>query len=459
MQKKKILIVDDEEDICSTLSKILSSKDYDVSTSLNSTDALENIKKRVFDLVLLDVWLEGSKKNGIELLKIIKNYKRNLPIILISGHGNIEMAVNAIKKGAFYFIEKPFKSEKLFLLIDRALENAFLKKEYEVYKNKYDETSELIGVSKFIRNVKKTIQKLSQSNARVFLSGEPGTGKKLIAEKIHQNSNRSDKPFLSIDCAMLDTNHFNEEFFGNGKDENQSLGYIQKAEGGTILLNEICDMPYNIQSKFTDFLQKESYLVRGDKDKINSDIRFISLSNKNPIEEIEKKNLKKELFYRLNVVHVKFIPVNKRREDIPLLVDYFIKKAKKFNNLSEIKLTKDAYALLQSGLWNGNITQIKNFIDWLYIMYPKIINKGKDISVNLLPKDLFKYSNQTSQSNEIDNKLMMNLPIKEARREFEKKYLINQVTRFGGNVSKTANFIGMERSALHRKIKNIGVKK
>ena len=457
MKNKTILIIDDEEDICSTLSKILTAQGYKTLTSLDATNGLNQIKKNVVDLVLLDVWLEGSKKNGIELLKIIKNFNINLPVILISGHGNIEMAVNSIKKGAFYFIEKPFKSEKLFLLIDRALENAFLKKEYEVYKNIYDEENDIIGSSKSINIIKKNINKLSLTNARVLLSGEAGTGKKLIAKKIHQSSSRSEKPFISINCSVLDNRNFDEQLFGNDSNNNKSLGYIQQAEGGTILLNEICDMPYELQSKLTDFLQKETYSIKNENEKVYSNIRFISTTNKNPNNEIEQKKLKKDLYYRLNVAHIRVPTLNNRRDDIPILIDFFIQKIKKKNNLPEIKLSKDVYTVLQTCSWPGNITQLKNFVDWLYIMYPKIINRENNITVNLLPKELFKNSNQLNESK--SNKLIMNLPIKEARKEFEKKYLINQVNRFGGNISKTANFIGMERSALHRKIKNIGVKK
>jgi len=457
MKNKTILIVDDELDICVTLSKILNSNGYKTITATNSSSCLNELKKNFVDLVLLDVWLEGSKKNGIELLKIIKNYNKNLPVILISGHGNIEMAVNAIKKGAFYFVEKPFKSEKLFLLIERALENAFLKKEYEVYKNAYDNQNEIIGHSKSINKIKKNINKLARTNARIFLFGEPGTGKKLIAKKIHESSSRSDKPFISINCSMLNNESFVEQFFGKDRIEDKSIGYIQKAEGGTILLNEICNMAFEVQAKLTDFLQKETYSLKGLNEKVYSNIRFISTTSKNPIEEIEEKRFRKELFYRLNVAQIKVPSISKRRDDIPILIDFFIQKIKKHNNLPEIKLTSDVYTILQTCLWPGNITQLKNFVDWLYIMYPKLINKGKNISVNLLPKDLFKKSNELYESK--SNQLIMNLPIRKARKEFEKKYLVNQVNRFGGNISKTANFIGMERSALHRKIKNIGIKK
>ena len=457
--KKKILIVDDENDICVTLSKILWDQGYDVTTAKNSSAALKEIKKNIIDLVLLDVWLEGSKKNGLELLKIIKNFNENMPVILISGHGNIEMAVNAIKKGAFYFIEKPFKSEKLFLLIERALENAYFKKEYEVLKNKVDdENEEIVGVSSYTNTLRKNIKKLSRTNARILISGEIGSGKKLIASVIHNNSNRSKKTFVTIHCSMLNNKSFEKDFFGNFVKEEKTLGFIQQADGGTIFLNEICDMPYDIQGKFTNFLQKETYSPEGIADKFNANVRIISSTSKNCLSEIENKRLRKDLFYRLNVAPLKVPPIKQRRDDIPILVDYFIKRIMRQNRVKELKLSNDVISILQTVTWSGNITQIKNFVDWLYIMYPNIINKGNSITTSLLPKELFEKDSTDKITNQ-NNQSLMNLPIKDARKEFEKNYLLNQVNRFSGNISKVANFIGMERSALHRKIKQIGVKK
>ena len=453
----KILIIDDEKDICLTLSKVLESKGYKTSYSLDSKSAMSEIKRSVVDLVLLDVWLEGSKLQGIDLLKVIKEYNPNIPVILISGHGNIELAVNAIKKGAFYFVEKPFKSEKLFLLIERALENAFFKKEYEILKSLLDDSSKIIGNSSSIKNIKKIMNRISTSNARIFINGETGSGKQLLAKHIHSNSSRSKKPFMVLNCAMINNTNFLKTFFGENTGSDQSIGLVKKAEGGTIFLKEIADMPYEVQGQFTNFLQKETYSIGGENEKYSSNIRFISSTSKNPLEEIENNNLRKDLFYRLNVTNIKIPPINKRREDIPLLIDYFIEKITTKKQLKKIKLTKEAYAVLQTFDWPGNITQIRNFIDWLYIMYPEMIKSDKQIGTNLLPKELF--SKKVDEKTTDENDIVMNLPIKEARTEFEKKYLINQVNRFGGNISKTANFIGMERSALHRKIKNIGVKK
>jgi len=453
----KILIIDDEKDICLTLSKVLESKGYKTSYSLDSKSAMSEIKRSVVDLVLLDVWLEGSKLQGIDLLKVIKEYNPNIPVILISGHGNIELAVNAIKKGAFYFVEKPFKSEKLFLLIERALENAFFKKEYEILKSLLDDSSKIIGNSSSIKNIKKIMNRISTSNARIFINGETGSGKQLLAKHIHSNSSRSKKPFMVLNCAMINNTNFLKTFFGESTGSDQSIGLVKKAEGGTIFLKEIADMPYEVQGQFTNFLQKETYSIGGENEKYSSNIRFISSTSKNPLEEIENNNLRKDLFYRLNVTNIKIPPINKRREDIPLLIDYFVEKLTTKKQLKKIKLTKEAYAVLQTFDWPGNITQIRNFIDWLYIMYPEMIKSDKQIGTNLLPKELF--SKKVDEKTTDENDIVMNLPIKEARTEFEKKYLINQVNRFGGNISKTANFIGMERSALHRKIKNIGVKK
>ena len=457
--KQNILIVDDDKDICITLSKILLSKGFLVDIAHNSDSAMDEIKNKSIDLVLLDVWLENSKKNGLELLKIIKNFNPNTPVILISGHANVEMAVKAIKQGAFYFIEKPFKSEKLFLIMDRALENAFLKNKYEIYKEDFEESNELVGATTAINNLKKKIKQIAITNARVLITGETGTGKNHVAKIIHSLSSRSSKPFITINCAMLNNQNFDKSFFGNFDNEtNKTLGYIQRAGQGTIYLKEICDLDYHIQGKITNFLQKERYSVNstsGDKDNINPNIRFISSTSKDINKAIEDKILRKDLLFRLNVASIQIPSIKKRREDIPLLIDYFIKE-KERNNLNKIKLSNDVYPLLQTLNWPGNVMQIKNFVDGLSI-FIKSSNKNIDlITAAMLPKDLLTEKRDDEKDSSIS---IMNLPIKEARKNFEKQYLINQVNRFGGNISKTANFIGMERSALHRKIKEIGIKK
>tara|TARA_Y100000590_G_scaffold60910_1_gene64969 strand:- start:2599 stop:3972 length:1374 start_codon:yes stop_codon:yes gene_type:complete len=456
--KQNILIVDDDKDICSTLSKILSSKGYLSNIANNSDAAINEIKNTPIDLVLLDVWLEGSQKDGIELLKIIKKFNPNIPVILISGHANIDMAVKAIKLGAFYFIEKPFKSEKLFLIMDRALENAFLKNKYEIYKENR-ENEEFIGNTTIVSNLKKKIKQVSATNARVLISGDSGTGKNLIAKMIHDQSNRSSKPFITINCALLDNKNFDKTFFGNFDSTKKDLGFIQKAGQGTIFLKEICDLDHFIQGKITNFLQKETYtldLDDGQKNNFNTNIRFISSTNRNINDEIENKRLRKDLLYRLNVASIQVPSIKKRREDIPLIINNFLSK-KNDDSFKKIKLSDEVYALLQTAEWPGNVTQIRNFVDWLYIFFKSSNKKIDVISANMIPNDILKEDN--IDNSEEKNKSMMNLPIKDARKNFEKQYLISQVNRFGGNISKTANFIGMERSALHRKIKEIGIKK
>ena len=287
--KQNILIVDDDKDICLTLSKILNSKGFHVTVANNSDAAISVIKSSSIDLVLLDVWLEGSKKDGLELLKIIKNYNPITPVILISGHANVEMAVKSIKQGAFYFIEKPFKSEKLFLIIDRAIENAFLRNKYEIYKENIEDSDEIIGNTVVINNLKKKIKQISASNARVLITGDSGTGKNHVAKQIHNLSLRNSKPFISINCALLNDKNFDKSFFGEFTETNKNLGYIQKAAQGTIYLKEICDLEYHIQGKITNFLQKESYSLRASnvsKDNFNTNIRFISSTSKDINHEI-----------------------------------------------------------------------------------------------------------------------------------------------------------------------------
>lgn len=457
--KQNILIIDDDKDICVTLSKILSSKGFETIISNNSDTAINEIKNKPVDLVLLDVWLEGSKKNGLELLKIIKIFNPNTPVILISGHANVEMAVKAIKEGAFYFIEKPFKSEKLFLIIDRALENVFLKNKYEVYKENIDNDTEFVGNTASINNLKRKIKQISNTNARILITGESGTGKNFVAKLIHNLSSRSSKPFITINCALLNDKNFDKSFFGDFNEENNTLGYIQKAGQGTIYLKEICDLEYHIQGKITNFLQKESYSLNfpsGEKDNFSTNIRFISSSSKNLNEEVEKKRLRKDLLYRLNVATLQIPSIKKRREDIPLIINHFIEQKEK-KSQKKIKLSENVYPILQNIDWPGNVTQIKNFVEWLYIFVKSSDKKIDLITSNMLPNDLLTEKKDGSKKEE--KKTIMNLPIKDARKNFEKEYLINQVSRFGGNISKTANFIGMERSALHRKIKEIGIKK
>ena len=316
----------------------------------------------------------------------------------------------------------------------------------------------MIGNTILINNLKKKVKQISNTNARVLISGESGTGKNHVAKIIHNLSNRSSKPFITINCASLNEKNFDKLFFGNYNDGNKIVGYIQEASQGTIYLKEICDLESHIQGKITNFLQNETFALdnaKGEKDKFNANIRFISSTNKDLNTEVENKTLRKDLLYRLNVATLQMPSIKKRTEDIPLLINYFIDKKEELTQ-KKIRISDEVYPMLQTLEWPGNVTQIKNFVDWLYILVKSSTKKIDIITANMLPNDLL---NKNKDENNKENKSIMNMPIKDARKNFEKQYLINQVRRFGGNISKTANFIGMERSALHRKIKEIGVKK
>ena len=447
--KKKVLIIDDEKDICFLISEILKDENYLTTNSNKSNDAIEKFHDINPDLIILDVWLDGSELDGIKLLKYFKNVNSNIPIIMISGHSTIDMAVQAIKEGAYDFIEKPFDTNKLLIITKRAIESLNLIKENIELKKLNIKNYELIGKSEFILQLRKKIEKFSFSSSRILINGPLGCGKKTIARIIHKKSKRSENPFIDVNCSLLNPINIEEIIFGSNS--NNNIGLLEKANSGTILFDEISDLPINIQSQILSFLQNNFYKKIDSNEKSLSDVKIISTTSKNL--EIESKNgsFRKDLYHRLNVINIDIPPLSKRPEDIRLLCDYFINNSQYYNNKS-ISISEEAYAIFESYIWPGNIRQLKNLIDRILIMHGSSSNKIL-IDSSKLPKDMGEINTNNSQ----EKYDVLALPIKEAREIFEKNYLLSQIKRFNGNVSKVATFVGMERTALYRKLKSLDI--
>ncbi len=433
---RNILIVDDEKDIRMLIKGILTDEGYDVSEAYNIESALIKVEEKKPSLILLDMWLDNDN-DGMKLLNIFKTKYSDIPVIIISGHGNVETAVNAIKNGAYDFIEKPFKASHLLIVINRALETFILRRENFELKQSQVATSDihLIGKSFYVNNLKQLIVKVASTNSRVLITGPAGSGKEIIARNIHKKSERKDKPFITLDSSNLTFENFEEKIFGS-KD---NLGIIEKANQGTVLIDEIADLSLKTQGMLVKFIQ-DSF----------SNIRIIATSNKNLKEEISNGNLREDLYYRLNVVPIETIPLKERREDIDVLCPYFMKS---FAG-KDLEFTTEAILALRSYSWPGNIRQLKNTMEWIAIMHADEISNGK-IDINILPNEI------TNRKGDIQNPFdicsIISLPLKDAKDVFEKEYLTAQIARFEKNISQTAKFIGMERTALHRKLKQLGV--
>ena len=438
---KKILIVDDEIDIRNNIKAILTDENYLANTAENSDEALELINKNDFDLIILDVWLNDSKFDGIELLKILKTSNKDIPIVIISGHGNIEMAVEAIKEGAQEFIEKPFSSERLILSVSRSIEVAQIKNENQKLKEKDIYDYEFIGNSPSIQKIKQLIGKVAPTSSRVLIYGESGTGKDIVAREIHKQSKYSNGPFIAVNAAMLEPEGIEKELFGhNNKNGDITTGVFEKSHNGTLFIDEVGEMPLQTQAKILRVLTDQSFTRVGDNKLISVDSRIICSSTNDLNELIDIGNFRKDLFHRLNVVNITMPNLNDRVGDIDLIIDYF---SKYFSELNSIKNT-DLKPLIKSKYlnygWPGNIRELRNLIERYIII-----------------GDNFDESNQDNKNLNEESKNVISMPLKNARRIFEKNYLQSQIKRFDGNISKTASFIGMERSALHRKLKQLGI--
>ncbi len=453
-----ILIVDDESDIRTLVSGILNDEGYATRQAFDATTAWEEISKRAPSLIILDIWLEGSRMDGLELLKKIKRHYQSMPVLMISGHGNIETAITSIKLGAYDFIEKPFKSDRLILMVARAIENARLHKENAELRIQAPQESELIGSSNAINNVREAIMKVAPTGSRVMFTGPAGVGKEVAARLLHAHSKRSSGPFVVLNCATLHSENLEKELFGweerNGNEVIQKIGLLEKAHGGTLLLDEIADMPLETQAKMVRVLQDQRFeRINGTK-AVEIDVRFVASSNKNLEELMAEGVFRQDLFYRLNVVPIQLPPLSQRIEDIPTLCNHFMQKLSGAAGLKTFQFAEDSLAILQNYSWPGNIRQLRNVVEWVLIMAKETANDHY-IHPNMLPPEIGSAAPAVLSMQKGEQ--LMSLPLREAREVFEREYLNSQITRFGGNISRTANFIGMERSALHRKLKGLNV--
>jgi len=444
----EILIIDDNPDIRNILKDLISDAGYETRVAANYNQGLNEIDKKLPDVAIIDVKLDKGDNDGIELLSHIKNKDKDIPVIIISGHANIEMAIKSLKSGAFEFLEKPFDEERLMNFVRRAVENFKLKSENKNLETKLFHSFDLIGNSQNIEKIREQIEKLSSSESRIFIYGPTGSGKELIARKIHKLSKRSKGPFIILNGALLDVKKYELELFGEEK-ENGSITYgsLEKASGGTLLIDEISEIPLETQSKILRVLIDQKFRRINSNHDIKVNVRIICTSSKNINNETQLGNFREDLFHRLNVFQINIEPLSNRVSDIPLLVEYFSKTISKAYNLKDLNIDKDDSYLINH-FWPGNVRELRNLIERI-----AILSNNDQIKIKTIIKESIKQGDiETFRNNNLS------VPLKEARENFEKEYLTTQLKKFGGNISKTAKFVGMERSALHRKLKGLGVK-
>ena len=446
-----ILIVDDEKDIRQLISDILKDEGYSTKLAANSTECINEINSSPPDLLILDIWLKDSHMDGIDILKVAQRDNPEIPVVIISGHGNIEIAVAAIKQGAYDFIEKPFNTDQLLVVINRALEVSKLRRENSALKIQDITRSEMIGKSTTFKNLKNNLDKVIKSNGRVLLTGPPGSGKEVAARYIHANSNRSNFPFITINCASIESNRMEEVLFGSQyKGGEVEPGLLEMAHGGVVYFDEVADMPIGTQSKILRVLVEQQFIRLGGSDTVRVDLRVISSTTKNLKALITEGKFREELYHRLNVVPIEVPSLEDRRDDIPELSSFFLQELHNQQGLSDRKLSEDSLTFLQSMEWPGNVRQLKNHIERILILGPE----DDFISVNELTELNPSFEDENIET-VINN--VVSLPLREARELFERDYLLTQINRFGGNISRTASFVGMERSALHRKLKSLDI--
>jgi two-component system nitrogen regulation response regulator NtrX len=450
-----ILIIDDEADIRELVAGILEDEGYTTRTARDSDDAMAAIAARRPNLIFLDIWLQGSRLDGLQMLVGIKAEHPDLPVVMISGHGNIETAVAAIKQGAYDFIEKPFKVDRLVLVADRALETSRLKREVKQLKELATLPSVLVGASGVMQHLRQTIDKVAPTNSRILIVGPSGAGKELAARAIHAQSQRAASPFVVINAAAITPDKMELELFGTEQVDGRprKIGALEEAHGGTLFIDEIADMPRETQNKILRVLVDQTFLRAGGTTKVEVDTRIITSTSHNLEEEIANGRFREDLFHRLSVVPIRVPPLTERRDDVAVLVEYFMEQISKATGLPQRRIGDDAMAVLQTHDWPGNVRQLRNNVERLMILAggePDAV-----ISASMLPQDVGSMVPSMPAGNGGEH--LMGMPLREAREAFEREYLKAQISQFGGNISRTAEFVGMERSALHRKLKALGM--
>lgn len=451
----EILIVDDEKDIAQVLSDILGDDGHMVRTAHNGDGALSAFKEKQPQLVLLDIWLNDKNYDGLKLLEIFKGLSPAVPIVMMSGHGTIETAVQALKLGAYDFLEKPFQTDRLLNIVERALETSNLKRQNAELKSQTSDISPLIGSSLYVTQLRETIEKIAPGKSRIFITGPTGSGKEVIARQIHALSPRKDGPFIIANCANLDGESLEEALFGKETTGGMHMGLLEQAHLGTLFLDGITDLSMETQGRMLKALQNNHITRLGASKPIEIDVRIISSSSQDMQQAIAEKRFREELFYRLNVVPIQLTYLVRRVEDIKQLAQHFLEKFTVIHNAPIKELSSEALLTLQSYSWPGNIRQLKNAIEWIVIMHAR--DQDACYQTNHLPQEVLNDTPVLFRTDHLQE--MMKLPLREAREQFERDYLLAQVARFSGNISQTASFIGMERSALHRKLKSLDLTK
>ncbi|KQU51015.1 AAA family ATPase [Bosea sp. Leaf344] len=450
-----ILVVDDEADIRELVAGLLEDEGYRTRKAGSADEALAAIAARRPNLVFLDIWLQGSRLDGLQVLELIKESHPDLAVVMISGHGNIETAVSAIKSGAYDFIEKPFKADRLVLVAERALEASRLRREVRELKTRSVQASRIVGRSTTVNQLRQTIERVAPTNARVLITGEPGCGKELAARTLHEASSRSSAPFIVINAATITPETMEEELFGieGGEGRSRRVGALEEAHGGSLYIDEIGDMPRETQNRILRVLVDQNFQRVGGVTRVHVDVRIISSSSRDLARLIADGHFREDLYHRLSVVPIRVPALSERREDVPELIDFFMDQISVATGLPKRRIGSDAMAVLQSHEWPGNVRELRNNVERLMILTHG--DPNAEITIDMLPAEVGAMVPSTPSGS--GGERLMSLPLRDAREIFEREYLMAQIARFSGNISRTAEFIGMERSALHRKLKSLGV--